>query len=747
MAGTRDLDSFVRPVGDDAVAMELAVEGVHCGACIRRVEQGLKKLDGIVEARVNFTNRRLSVMWRKDRIEPAAIVDELARIGYPAQPFQPRVTEEADAAESKRLLTAIGVSGFAAMNIMLLSVSVWAGNASDITPWQRDFFHWVSAVIAIPAAAYAGQTFFKSAFKALRGGGVNMDVPISLGVILALGLSVVETVNHEAHAYFDSAVMLLFFLLCGRYFDHAMRQRTRAVAGNLAALKVEFANRMMDGGAIVLTPVSALQAGDRVLVRPGERIPADGIIGGGASQIDESFVTGETMRRAVMAGDTVYAGTMNYGGALEVGVTAAGEGTLIDEIERLLEKAVLAKSRYVRLADRAAGYYAPVVHTAALATLIGWLIAGASFHQSIVTAISVLIITCPCALALAVPVVQVVAAGALFRRGIFLNAGDAIERIAEANIVVFDKTGTLTLPEPRIVNAHEIDPGLLRVASRLAKSSTHPLAAVVAPADVEGPVSGAAEDMGQGVRAVIDGVEARFGSPAFCDVTEAGTDGDDVTASRIAVRYGDRSAVLVIRQTLRNDAVTVMRALRHLGLELMIVSGDRAAAVAPIAQALGIERWKAEVKPADKVATLEALRAEGRRVLMVGDGLNDSPALATAHVSLAPIDAADLSKAHADAVFLGDRLGPVADAIVVARRARALMRQNLMLAVVYNAIAVPVAIAGYVTPLIAAVAMSGSSILVTLNAFRLHYGLRRALPDDAVVPAVAAPVKEAAWTS
>ncbi len=747
MAEIRDLDSFVRPAGDGAVSMELAVEGVHCGACIRRIEQGLKKLDGIVDARVNFTNRRLNVVWRENSLRPVTIVDELDRIGYPAQPFQPRLTEAADAAESKHLLTAVGVAGFAAMNIMLLSVSVWAGNVSDITEWQRDFFHWLSAAIAIPAAAYSGQPFFRSAWKALRGGGVNMDVPISLGVILALGLSVVETINHAEHAYFDSAVMLLFFLLCGRYFDHAMRQRTRAVAGNLAALKVEFANRLTETGAVVRTPVGTLRPDDRVLVRPGERVPADGIVLAGNSQIDESFVTGETLRRSVEPSATVYAGTMNYGGALDVKVTAAGEGTLIDEIERLLEKAVIAKSRYVRLADRAAGYYAPVVHTAALLTLIGWMLAGASFHDSIVTAISVLIITCPCALALAVPVVQVVAAGALFRGGVFLNVGDAIERIAEADVVVFDKTGTLTLPEPRIVNADTVAPDLLRVAVRLAKSSSHPLAAVVARADhQESPVAGAVEDSGLGVRAVIDGVEARFGSPTFCGLAEPADDKSDASASRIAVTYGERGAVLVIRQLLRSDAVAVAEALRGLGLALMIVSGDRASAVAPIARALGIEDWTAEVKPAEKVALLEKLRAAGRRVLMVGDGLNDSPALATAHVSLAPIDAADLSKAHADAVFLGERLAPVRDTIVVARHARALMRQNLSLAVIYNVIAVPIAIAGFVTPLIAAAAMSGSSILVTANAFRLHRRLRRAQPATPATRASEA-TETPVWTS
>jgi Cu2+-exporting ATPase len=501
----------------------------------------------------------------------------------------------------------------------------------------------------------------------------------------------------------------------------------------------------MPNGEVVLAPVSALRADDRVLVRPGERVPADGVVLTGASQIDESFVTGETLRRPIAAGATVYAGTMNYGGALEVRVTAAGEGTLIDEIERLLDKAVMAKSRYVRLADRAASYYAPVVHTAALLTLTGWLVADASFHFSIVTAISVLIITCPCALALAVPVVQVVAAGALFRAGIFLNAGDAIERMAEADMVVFDKTGTLTLPEPHIANAEAIDPALLSLAARLAKSSSHPLAAVVARGTSEAPIPDAAEETGQGVRALVDGAEARLGSLAFCSVPEPqAADGDDVT-SRIAVAHQGRHAILVVRQMLRTDAVAVADELRKLGLGMMILSGDRASAVAPIAQALGIEEWRGEVKPADKVAVLQALKEKGRRVLMVGDGLNDSPALASAHVSLAPISAADLSKAHADAVFLGEKLVPVRDAVVVARRARALMRENLWLAVIYNIIAVPVAIAGWVTPLIAAAAMSGSSILVTLNAFRLHAVLRRKVETlEAEAPsAVGGP----AWTS
>src|SRR5262245_20959672 len=361
------------------------------------------------------------------------------------------------------------------MNIVLVSVWLWPGGATCMTPETRDFFHWLSALIALPAAAYAGQPFFHGALRAIRARRLNMDVPISLGVLLALGMSVVETMSHAEHAYFDSAVMLLFFLLCGRYVDHAVRRKTRAAAGNLAAMRAEVAHRLADGGEVVMVPVTALAPGDRLLVRPGERVPADGTVISGMSEIDESLVTGETMRKKVAAGATVYAGSISYSGALTMRVSAAGAGTLIDEVERLLARAVTSRSRYLRLADRAARLYSPVVHAAAALTAIGWFLAGASLHDSIIAAIAVLIITCPCALALAIPAVQVVASGALFRAGVLLNAGDAVDRLAEVDTVVFDKTGTLTLPQPHVDNAAAaVDPDLIETAARLALSSRHP---------------------------------------------------------------------------------------------------------------------------------------------------------------------------------------------------------------------------------------------------------------------------------
>jgi Cu2+-exporting ATPase len=729
MAEALDLALFVQH-RDGTAHMDLAVEGVGCASCIRKIEGRIKQLPGVVEARLNFTNRRLAVDWHGDELAAVDIIAALEEIGYPAHPFQPERAETEEAQRMRWLTKCLAVAGFAAMNIMLLSVSVWSG--TDMGQETRDFFHWLSALIALPAAAYAGQPFFRSAWRAIRARQLNMDVPISLGVILALGMSLVETANHAHHAYFDSATMLLFFLLCGRALDHAMRRKTRAIAGNLAALKAEFAHRF-DGAELVRVPAAALRAGDRLLVRPGDRVPADGVVLSGTSEIDESLVTGETARRQVAAGAAIHAGAVNFSGTLTMRVTAAGTGTLIDEVERLLENAVTSRSRYVRLADRAARLYAPVVHAAAALTLIGWLAAGASVHDSIVTAIAVLIITCPCALALAIPAVQVVASGTLFRCGVILNAGDAIERLAEIDTVIFDKTGTLTLPEPRVANAASVAPDLLERAARLALSSRHPLATAVArEARERVPFEGALEEPGRGVHAIIDGEQARLGSADFCGVAHHESAEPDVSA--IAFSHAGRTAVLVVRQALRPGAAETTAALRARGLELVILSGDRPEAVAPVAARLGIADWHGGLKPAAKIAAIEALKAKGRRVLMVGDGLNDAPALAAAHVSLSPISAADITQAHADAVFLGERLSPVRDTIEIAAQARRLMQQNLWLAVLYNAVAVPVAILGLATPLIAAAAMSGSSILVTLNALRVRARRQPAGPQRAPQP-------------
>jgi Cu2+-exporting ATPase len=721
MQQLRDLSHYIRTVSPGVSHMDLALEGVTCAGCMGKIERGLSSMPEVKLARVNLTDRRVALEWRDGALDPASFIDRIAALGYRAYPFEVVASESRETAESAFLLRCLSVAAFASMNIMMLSIPVWSGAIGDMLPEQRDFFHWLSALIALPAAAYSGRPFFRSAWRALKARHTNMDVPISIGVVLALGMSLVETVLHAEHAYFDAAVMLLTLLLVGRVLEQMMRRRTRAVAGNLAALKAETANRFIDEDTIVAVPVAALAAGDIVLLRPGERAAADGVIVSGTSQIDQSLITGETRHVDAATGTTVYAGTMNISGVLRLRVSAAAENTLLASIERLLENALQARSHYVQIADRASQLYAPVVHATALLTMIGWLIAGAGWHDSIMTAVAVLIITCPCALGLAIPTVQTVAAGSLFRAGVLLNAGDAIERTAPVNRVIFDKTGTLTMPDLDLMASNDVPSDVLHLAGRLALASHHPVAAALARASgANQPLADVTEVAGQGVRGTVDGVEIRLGRPSFCDA-QAQSDAllaQDPEASVVAFRNGDVCYVFSVRQRLRPDAVEVVAALQARDIAVEIASGDREDAVRAAARDLNISTWRAGMTPADKIARIEQLRHEGAVVMMVGDGLNDAPALAAANISMSPISAAHLSQAAADMVFLGNPLAPVVIAIDVSRKALSLMHQNLWLAVGYNVLAVPLAMAGYVTPLIAAAAMSGSSLLVTLNAIR-----------------------------
>lgn len=723
----RDWQAFVTPGEDGAVHMDLAVDGITCAACMADIERGLKRLPGIRTARVNLTSQRLAVDWSEDQTGADEIVAELERLGYKAHPFDPASQKERQDKTGKQLLRCLAVSGFAGMNIMLLSVSVWSGNATDITPETRDFFHWLSALIALPTVAYSGRPFFRSAFNALAAGRLNMDVPIVIGVTLAVALSVVQTIQHQHHAYFESAVMLLFFLLVGRYLDHNMRGRTRSFAENIAALKAEVAALIHPDGAVREVPLSKIAAGDLVLVSGGERVPVDGVVETGVSEIDQSLVTGESVLVPVAAGQRVYAGTLNGAGVLQVRVQAASGATLLDEVNRLLEAASQAKSKYVRIADRAARLYAPMVHGAAALTFLGWLLAGLDWQPALIIAISVLIITCPCALGLAVPAVQVVASGQLFRCGILLNSGDAIERLSDIDTILFDKTGTLTLTEPDLCSSIDPDDETLALAGRLALASRHPLsAALVKATGALQPLPDVSETSGAGLETLVAGQRLRLGSPLFCEASDEQVEAalqSNPGASLLAIRFGrDPARLLAFRQRLRPDARAVVDQLKSAGYALEIVSGDTKPAVADCAAVLGVSDWRSGMKPAQKIARLEELQASGRKVLMVGDGLNDAPALAGAHVSLSPVSAVHLSQAAADAVFLGDKLQPVADALRLSKRARAAIEQNLWISVVYNIIAVPIAVAGFVTPLMAAAAMSASSLAVTANALKLRWG-------------------------
>lgn len=689
-----------------------SVPGIHCAGCIVKLEDGLALTTGIAAARVNFTSRRVTVSHLPELAIPD-LGDAIGALGFEAQPLGDAVAE-ADDSESNALLRALAVAGFASMNVMLLSVSVWSG-AEGAT---RDLFHWLSAMIALPTVAYSGRPFFKSAWMALRHGRTNMDVPIAIGVLLTCAISLFETINSGPHAYFDGAVMLLFFLLTGRVLDSVMRDRARDGVTALLKHRANGALVLSKSGGTEWREVQGLAPNMRMIVAAGERLAADGVIEKGASRFDISLLTGESAPRAAGEGDAVHAGTLNIDAPVTVRITAAGPDTAIADIARMMENATQSRSHYVRLADRAARYYAPAVHMLALLSFGGWMLAGAGWHQSLMIAVAVLIITCPCALGLAVPVSQIVACGALMRAGVLVKDGSALERLAEADRAVFDKTGTLTLGRPEPVNLSVLDWQQKSVLLGLARTSRHPLSQALRKAiEREGipaaQVEAISETPGMGLSGLFEGEAVALGR-----ADKAG----EAMACRFGIE-GEEPVTILFEDRLRPGAEALPAELAALGIQSSILSGDRAAAVLPVARALGLTA-QTGMLPQDKLDALARLSAGGAKVLMVGDGLNDGPALAAAHVSMAPASASDAGQSAADTVWLGDGLAPVPIAIRTARATMRVVRQNFVLAIGYNVIAIPLAIAGHVTPLIAALAMSGSSIIVVANALRLRSAAR-----------------------
>ncbi len=696
------------PVADT----RLTVPGMRCAGCIAKIERGLVALDGVGEARVNLSARRVAVR-HDDTLDPARLIAALRDLGFEAQVVgdtgvcADRTRGGADG-EMRRLLRALAVAGFGMMNVMLLSISVWSG-ADGAT---RDVFHWLSAMIALPVLAYSGRVFFASAAGALRRGRTNMDVPISIGIVLAAALSLYETATGGAHAYFDGVVMLLFFLLAGRALDEGMRGRTRAGIGALLSRMGRDAGVIQADGSVRRMKAGELEPGMVMLVAAGEALAADGVVEGGSAMLDNAMLTGESAPEHAAPGARVHAGAINMHAPIRVRITGTGDDTAIAEIARLMDEAGQSRSRYVRISERAARIYAPAVHTLAALAFAGWMIAGAGWHQSLTIAIAVLIITCPCAIGLAVPAAQVVTTGALIRRGLLIKDGSALERLAEIDMVFLDKTGTLTLGELR-ADIAGLDGDAGAIALALAQASRHPLSiglarALTAAGVVPAAVGAIVEREGVGVTGRHDGV--------FVALERPSTDGCDgpcvqlrIGADTHAIRFSDRP---------RGDVEATLDALRAMKLEPRILSGDSRAAVDAMAQTLRIP-GEGGADPAHKLAILNDAKAQGRRPLMVGDGLNDGPALAAAHAAIAPGTASDASQQAADAVFTGERLFPVALAIAAARRTMRIVRQNLALAVCYNVAAVPLALMGRVTPLVAAIAMSTSSLIVVANALRL----------------------------
>jgi Cu2+-exporting ATPase len=693
----------------------LSLPGIHCSACITKIEKALNAHPGVTSARVNLTLKRASIEAAPD--VPAQEMKELVEgLGYEAHELDAgTLNATATDRAGRDLLMRLAVAGFASMNVMLLSVSVWSG-AEDAT---RDLFHWISAAIALPTIAFSGQPFFRNAWAALSHRQLNMDVPITLAIVLAVVTSLWETSLSGEHAYFDAALALTFFLLAGRYLDHRTRAIARSAAEELTALEVPRATRLRDDGSEEVVNVADLAVGDLIRVRPGARMPVDGEIAQGTSELDRSLLTGETVPVFAGVGQGVSAGEVNLTGPLTIRANAVGQDTSLHQMADLVAIAESGRSRYTSLADSAAKLYAPGVHILSALAFVGWYLYTFDMRTALNIAAAVLIITCPCALGLAVPAVTTAASGRLFRRGMLIKHETALERLAQVDTVVFDKTGTLTAGTPELTNLAELPRRDVELALALAEGSAHPLAQAITRAAREAGfapahVTDVTEVPGYGTKALLNGQEVRLGRASW-----TGARGRAETASFLQ-RGGAAPVALTFTDRLRDGAEEAVKALLESGKEVYLMSGDTTPAVEALADRLGITRWMAEALPADKAGRIQAMSDEGKTVLMVGDGLNDTAALAAAHVSMSPATALDAARVASDIVLLGGDLSPIAAACDTARAATRRIRENFRIATVYNVIAVPLAVAGLATPLIAALAMSASSITVSLNALRLR---------------------------
>ena len=714
MGGKLDLSDYVVSQKDGQSALELIVQGAHCGGCLKKIERGISELNGVTSARMNLSTLRLKTVWDGDTDTANRITAKLSKLGFGSAPYSISAAQSHSETELKTLLWSMAVAGFAAMNVMLLSISVWSGGA-EMGANTHTLFHWISALIALPTVAYAGRPFFRSAWAALKNKQTNMDVPISLALTLACALSLYETVKGNPDTYFDAAVMLLFLLLIGRYLDAKLRLRTGEAARRLAALQVTSATRILGGGVIETVPASAINPGDQLLIPAGQRIPVDAVILKGTTDIDVQIATGETKPKTCTVGDKLYSGTTNISAPLTVKAIAKYQDSFLSEITSLVEAGEQNKGKFVRIADKAARAYVPVVHTIALLTFLGWLVFGAELRTASLNAIAVLIITCPCALGLAVPAVQIVASGRLFKMGVLVKTGDSLERLAKTKTVIFDKTGTLTTGRFEVLNLSERSADDIAIAAALARHSNHPYAKALHGFETERVIDNVKEIAGQGLSGQLDNHRVKFGSAHFVGVPK----GQHRNAASWLKVGGGAPVPFFFQDSLRGDARGCLQALDTAGIRIEMISGDDVSVTQETAEILGLKHWKGEVSPKEKMKIIHQRIQESRFPLMVGDGINDAPALAAANSSASLTGASDISRSASDIILQGDNLAALPKAIHVAQQAQRRVIENLSLAVIYNLMAIPLAVFGFVNPLIAALAMSGSSLLVMLNALRM----------------------------
>jgi len=731
----KELDLYDRPElqarfvdVDDENTREasLILEGIVCAACIWLNERHVNRLPGVGEFRINYATQRARVKWDESRIHLSDILRAITAIGYVAHPFDPGRQQEVAERERNRALRRLAVAGIGAMQVMMFAVALYFGAWSGIEPAMARFLRWVSLLVATPVVLYAAGPFFQSAWRDLRRRQLGMDVPVSLAIGAAYLASAWATVTGQGEVYFDSVSMFTFFLLTGRYLEMAARQRAAAAGEALVKLLPATAHRL-EGEEEIPVPVADLRPGDRVRIRPGETVPADGQVQEGVSTVDESLLTGESLPQLRRPGEALVGGTVNVESPLVMAIESVGEDTVLAAIVRLLDRAQGQKPRVAQLADQVAAWFVGALLVTA--ACVAWWWARHSPDDAFWITLSVLVVTCPCALSLATPAAVTAATGTLTRKGLLTTRGGALEALAKATHIIFDKTGTLTLGQ---MSLRAVTPlgklpaeRALAIAAALESGSEHPLAKALVSSRTQPPAGALSATPGQGVEGVIDGRRYRIGRSEYVaalsgrGVPAGGTSPEGSTQ----VLLGDEGgplAVFDLADSLRPEAEAAVTALAGLGLEVWLLSGDGEAAVEQVARKLGVGHSRARMTPDAKLAAVQSLQSQGGVVAMVGDGVNDAPVLAGAQVSIAMGKATELAQASADMVLLSEHLPHLADGVVVARRMLRIIRQNLAWALLYNAVALPLAVTGHVAPWMAAIGMSASSLLVVANALRLR---------------------------
>jgi P-type Cu2+ transporter len=706
----------------------LMLEGIRCTACVWLNESVLGRLPGVLGVGINATTHRAQVRWDPQRVRLSEILAAVRRIGYRAHPYDARQAEIAQRAERKQSLWRLFVAGFGMMQVMMYALPVYLAEPGSMTQDIEQLMRWASLMLTLPVVVYSAGPFFQAAWRDLRLGRMGMDLPVSLGIAVAFGASVWSTYTRQGEVYFDSVSMFVFLLLCGRYLEIRARHAVARSLDYLSRAIPEVALRLGPAQDTEQVAVSALRPGDRVLVRSGERVPADGLVAEGNSFVDESLLSGESRPVSRKTGDRLTGGSTNLADPLVMQVERIGADTVLSSIVRLMQQAATERPALAANAERITGWFvAATLAVSAVAAATWWYV---DPGQALWVAVSILVVTCPCALSLATPVALTVATGRLAREGLIVCRGHVVETLARATDVVLDKTGTLTQGQLRLTRTHAYadtsEADCLAIAAALEQGSMHPIAkALIAAGSQARAVRDTRHHAGMGVEAEIDGHVYRLGRPEFVMAAHS---------APVPLRYpvlppgssiamlGDESrrlALFVFGDELRPDAREFVEALRLSGKRMHLLSGDRAETVAQIAAALGIEVATANASPQTKLDYVQGLQRLGRVVAMIGDGVNDAPVLARASVSIAMGDGAWMSQRQADAVLLSGRLVDLRAAFDTSTRTLAIIRENLFWALAYNLTAVPMAALGMVTPWMAGIGMSASSLVVIANSLRL----------------------------